>query len=133
VKTRAVALMMAEFARRHAARGARWGRIVNLSTGGAYCFPGEVSYGASKLALEGYSRSAAVELAPWGITVNIVSPGPTQTGWIPEGMEGEVARSVPMGRVGQPEDIADSVLFFCSHQAAWLTGQTLQAGGGHKM
>jgi 3-oxoacyl-[acyl-carrier protein] reductase len=133
VNSRAVALAMAEFARRHAVREATWGRIVNISTGGAYRFPGEVSYGASKLALEGYSRSAAVELAPYGITVNVVSPGATQTGWIPEGMEGELARDVPMGRVGSPEDVADSVLFFCSAQASWLTGQTLHAGGGHRM
>jgi 3-oxoacyl-[acyl-carrier protein] reductase len=133
VNSRAVALTMAEFARRHAARNASWGRIVNISTDGTYRFPGEVSYGASKLALEGYSRSAAVELAPHGITVNIVSPGATQTGWIPEGMEGELGREMPMGRVGMPEDIAESVLFFCSAQAGWLTGQTLHAGGGHRM
>jgi 3-oxoacyl-[acyl-carrier protein] reductase len=76
VNSRATALMMAEFARRHAKRGASWGRIINLSTGGAYCFPGEVSYGASKAAVEAYSRSAAKELGQYGITVSIVSPGP---------------------------------------------------------
>jgi 3-oxoacyl-[acyl-carrier protein] reductase len=133
VNTRAVALMMAEFARRAAVSASGWGRIVNLSTDGAYRFPGEVSYGASKLALEAYSRAAAVELASLGITVNIVSPGPTQTGWIPDGQEDEIARAIPLGRVGRPEDIADSVLFFCSVQAGWLTGQTLYAGGGHRM
>ncbi len=59
VNTRAVALMMNEFVRRHIERGADWGRIINVSTDGAYCFPSEISYGASKLALEGYTRSAA--------------------------------------------------------------------------
>ena len=58
------------------------GRVVNASTDGAYVFPGEVSYGASKLVLEGYARSAAVELGPLGITVNTVSLGAVQTGWI---------------------------------------------------
>jgi 3-oxoacyl-[acyl-carrier protein] reductase len=133
VNTRAVALLMAEFAKRAAASGSGWGRIVNLSTDGAHRFPGEVSYGASKLAIEAYSRAAAVELASLGITVNIVSPGPTQTGWIPEDQENDIARAIPLGRVGRPEDIADSVLFFCSVQAGWLTGQTLYAGGGHRM
>ncbi|MCD4684741.1 MAG: SDR family NAD(P)-dependent oxidoreductase, partial [Anaerolineae bacterium] len=78
VNSRALALMMVEFLRRHVGRGADWGRIVNISTDGAYCFPGEVSYGASKAALEAWSRSAAAEIAPFGITVNIVSPGPIQ-------------------------------------------------------
>ena len=82
VNSRAVALIMAEYARRNIARGAKWGRIINVSTAGSANFPDEVSYGASKYALESYSRSAATELGPYGITVNIVAPGPTQTGWI---------------------------------------------------
>jgi 3-oxoacyl-[acyl-carrier protein] reductase len=133
VNSRAVALAMMEFARRSIAVGKAWGRIVNISTGGATGFPGEVSYGASKAALESYSRAAANELAPFGITVNIVSPGPTQTGWIPDDAMQFMATLSPMGRVGTPEDIADSVLFLCSGQAGWLTGQLLQAGGGHKI
>lgn len=85
VNVRAPALLMAEFARSHYARGASWGRIVNISTDGADCFPNEVSYGASKAALEAYSRSAAAELGRYGITVNIASLGPIQTGWIAPG------------------------------------------------
>lgn len=133
VNSRAVALMMAEFFRRHIERGAAWGRIVNLSTDGAYCFPNEVSYGASKLALEGYTRSAAVEMGPYGITVNVVSPGPIQTGWITPEVEPELARSAPLRRVGQPDDVADAIVFLASHQARWITGQLLHVGGGHKM
>ncbi|GAB4569047.1 MAG: SDR family oxidoreductase [Anaerolineae bacterium] len=133
VNTRAVALMMAEFARRHVARGGRRGRIINLSTDGAYCFPSEVSYGASKLALESYSRSAARELARYGITVNIVSPGPIQTDWIAAELEAALVPTIPLGRIGQPEDIADVIVFLASHQARWLTGQTLHVGGGHAM
>lgn len=133
VNSRALALMMAEFARRHRVRGATWGRIINLSTGGAYVFPGEVSYGASKAALEAYSRSAAKELGQFGITVNVVSPGPTQTGWITPALEDALLPSIPMGRIGQPEDIASAIVFFASEQAGYITGQLLHAGGGQTM
>src|SRR3989304_3178619 len=92
VNSRAVALMMAEFARRHVARGARWGRIINISTDGALGGSGEVSYWASKNALEGFSRSAAIELGKFGITVNIAAPGAIQTGWISPEMEADFLR-----------------------------------------
>lgn len=133
VNSRAVALMMAEFARRHSARGATWGRIINLSTDGAPGFPGEVSYGASKAALESYSRAAASELGRLGITVNVVAPGPIQTGWITPELEPQVVASIPLGRIGQPDDVADVIVFLATDQARWLTGQTLYVGGGHRM
>ncbi len=133
VNSRAVALMMAEYARRHVARGATWGRIINISTDGAFCFPEEISYGASKAALESYSRSAAIELSRYGITINIISPGPIQTGWMTPEMEANIVRDIPLGRVGQPEDVADVIVFLASEQARWLTGQCLHVGGGHKM
>lgn len=133
VNSRATALMMVEYARRHIARGATWGRIVNISTGGAYCFPGEVSYGASKAALESYSRSAARELGHYGITVNIVSPGATQTGWITSELEAQIIAETPLRRIGQPEDVADVILLLVSEQGRWLTGQMLHAGGGQMM
>lgn len=133
VNSRATALMMAEFARRHVVRGATWGRIINISTDGAYCFPSEISYGASKAALEAYSRSAAAELAQYAITVNIVSPGPIQTGWIRQDLEADIAQGIPLGRLGRPEDVADVIVFLASEQARWLTGQCLHVGGGHRM
>ena len=133
VNSRATALMMAEFARRHVARGATWGRIINVSTDGAYCFPEEISYGASKAALEAYSRSAAIELGRYGITVNIVSPGPIQTGWIRPDMEAGIAADIPLGRLGRPEDVADVIVFLAGEQARWLTGQCLHVGGGHRL
>jgi 3-oxoacyl-[acyl-carrier protein] reductase len=133
VNSRAVALLMAEYARRQVARGATWGRIINVSTDGASCFPEEVSYGASKAALESYSRSAAIELSRYGITVNIVSPGPIQTGWITPEMEASIIPSIPLGRLGQPEDVADVIVFLASEQARWLTGQRLFVGGGHRL
>ena len=133
VNSRAVALLMAEYARRHVSRGAVWGRVVNISTAGADCFPGEVSYGASKAALESYSRSAAKELARYGITVNVVAPGPIQTGWIPTEAEEPIVASIPLGRMGRPDDVADVVVFLASEQARWVTGQRLFVGGGHRV
>src|SRR5262245_155293 len=133
VNTRAPGLLMAEFARRHIARQATWGRIINVSTAGAYCFPSEISYGASKYALESYTRSAAVELGKMGITANTVSLGPVQTGWITSDLEHEILATIPLGRIGRPEDVADVVVFLASEQARWVTGQTIYVGGGHGM
>ncbi len=133
VNSRAVALMMAEFARRHIARGAKWGRIINVSTDGAAGFPDEVSYWASKHALESYSRAAACELGTHGITVNTVSPGPVQSGWMSRELEEKIVPNIPLRRVGQPEDIADAIVFLASEQARWITGQLLYVGGGNRM
>jgi 3-oxoacyl-[acyl-carrier protein] reductase len=133
VNSRAVALMMAEYARRLIGRGARWGRIINISTDGASGFSSEVSYGASKHALESYSRAAAKELGKYGITVNVVSLGPIQTGWITPEMERTISAGTPLGRVGQPGDVSDVIVFLASEQARWLTGQLVYVGGGWQM
>lgn len=133
VNTRAPALMMAEFARRHIKRGAQFGRIINVSTVGAERFPSEVTYGASKFALESYTRSAATELGKFGVTVNAVSLGPVQTGWITSMLEQAILPTIPLARIGTPEEVADVVLFLASHQARWLTGQRIYVGGGHGM
>jgi 3-oxoacyl-[acyl-carrier protein] reductase len=133
VNSRAVALMMAEYAHRHAARRARRGRIINVSTDGASGFSSEVSYGASKHALESYSRAAARELGGYAITVNTVSLGPIQTGWITPEMEKTIADKTPLGRVGQPDDVADVIVFLASDQARWVTGQLIYVGGGWQM
>lgn len=132
VIARATALMMSEYLRRYLARGARWGRIVNVSTDAADAHAGAVSYAAAKHALESYSRSAAHELGQYGLTVNIVAPGPIQTGWLGPDEEAEIARKTPLRRVGRPEDIADAIVFLASEQARWLTGQLLYVGGGWK-
>lgn len=130
VIAKASALLMSEYARRRSQGSFNWGRIVNISTSGAYCFPEEVSYGAAKFAIESYSRSAAKELGRFGITVNVVSPGAIQTGWISPDFEKKIAADTPLGRVGQPDDIADVVVFLCSQQARWVTGQLIHVGGG---
>lgn len=133
VNTRSVALLMAEFARRHVKAGRCWGRIVNISTDAAHAHSANISYAASKHATESYSRSAACELGRYGITVNVVSPGPIQTGWITPSFEAAEIRHTPLGRIGLPEDIADVVVFLASHQARWVTGQLLYVGGGYRM
>ena len=130
VNVRAAALLIAEFARRHVARGAKWGRIISITTGGAECFPGEVSYGASKNALESYTRSAGKELARFGVTANLIAPGATQTGWITPALEKIILPNVPAGRIGQPEDIADAIVMLASQQARWINCATVLVDGG---
>src|ERR671932_255797 len=82
VDARGGALLIAEFARRHLERGAAWGRIIGLTSGGPLGFPEEVSYGAAKAAQESYTLSAAWELGRYGITANLVHPPVTDTGWV---------------------------------------------------
>jgi 3-oxoacyl-[acyl-carrier protein] reductase len=133
VNAKAPALLMAEYLKRYLRRGAAWGRIINVSTDAADAHVGAVSYAASKHALESYSRSAAFEMGKYGITVNVVAPGPVQTGWLSPVEEAEIGRKTPLGRVGRPEDIADVIVFLASDQARWLTGQLMYVGGGWKM
>lgn len=69
----------------------------------------------------------------YGITVNAVAPGPIQTGYIRPELEADIAANAPLGRVGEPEDVADVIVFLASKQARWLTGQLLYVGGGWRM
>jgi 3-oxoacyl-[acyl-carrier protein] reductase len=133
VNTRAAALLMSEFTRRLVEKERSWGRIINVSADCSWGSPGEISYRASKYALESYSRSAAAELGPLGITVNVVSPGPVQSGYIAPEAEKELVGEIPLQRIGQPEDIADVILFLASDQARWITGQVITVHGGHRM
>jgi 3-oxoacyl-[acyl-carrier protein] reductase len=133
VNSRAVALMMAEYARRRIEQGKFGGRIINISTDGAPGFAGTISYGASKYAAESYTRAAAIELGRYGITANIVSPGPVQTGWIRPELEKQIIVETPLGRVGQPEDVADVIVFLASEQGRWVSGQMISVSGGRRM
>ena len=133
INSRAVALMMAEYARRHIEQAKLWGRIINISTDGAPAFPGTISYGASKYAAKSYTRAAAIELGMYGVSVNILSPGPIQTGWIRPELEAKIVSETPMGRVGQPEDVADVIVFLASEQGRWVSGQMISVSGGRRM
>jgi 3-oxoacyl-[acyl-carrier protein] reductase len=133
VNVRAAVLLMHEFIVRCRRRGATFGSIVNISTDAARAFPTQIAYGASKYALEGFTRSVAVEAGPLGITVNVVAPGPIQTGWITPELEAQVLPHIPLGRLGTPADIADAVVFLASKQARWITGQVIQVAGGHAL
>jgi 3-oxoacyl-[acyl-carrier protein] reductase len=133
VNSRAVAILMSKFASRIIEKQKNWGKIINISADCAWGCPREISYRASKYALESYSRSAAAELGPYGITVNIVSPGPVQSGYISSEVEEALIADIPLRRIGRPEDIANAVVFFASEKAGWITGQLLFVHGGHRM
>ncbi|WP_405438312.1 SDR family NAD(P)-dependent oxidoreductase [Streptomyces anulatus] len=131
VNVTAPALLTSALADR--ARDGRSPCVVNISTDAARAFPGQIGYGTSKAALEAFTRAAALDLGRSGIRVNAVAPGPVQTGWMDTALVDRVREAIPMGRVGEPEDIADAVAFLASHQARWITGQVLQVAGGHAL
>ena len=126
VNVRGSILMTREFINR---RG-DFGRIINISTDASQVFAGQITYGASKATLEALTRSIALEVAQYGMTVNCVAPGPTQTGWIDEDFEKVVVPLIPMGKLITPEDIAGTILFLSSEQAKMITGQVIKVSGG---
>lgn len=128
VNVRAMALLSAEFARRWP--GGPDGRIINLSSGqGIGPMPTELAYAATKGAVEAFTTSLAVGVAPKGITVNAVDPGGTDTGWMSEEFKAAALPTMAFGRLGQPEDAARLILFLASDAAAWITGQTIHSRG----
>jgi len=125
VDAMAPALLIAEFASRHVARGATWGRIIGLTSGGDLGFPEEVSYGAAKAAQVNYTMAAALELAQFGITANIVYPPVTDTGWVTDSVRKAVADSRAHIHIATPADVAEVIAYLASDAAALITANVI--------
>jgi 3-oxoacyl-[acyl-carrier protein] reductase len=126
VDARGSALLIAELAARHRRRNADWGRIVSLTSGGPQGFPGEVSYGAAKAALENFTMSAATELAAYGITANVVHPPVTDTGWVTEEVREFLRTSPEHVHVADPAEVAEVIAWLCTDAARLITGNVVR-------
>jgi 3-oxoacyl-[acyl-carrier protein] reductase len=117
-----------------------WGRIINLSSGAAVGNRGQANYSAAKAGLQGFTKTLAIELGRFGVTVNSVAPGFVATdmtaataerlGITFEEYQQSIAKGIPVGRVGVPDDIAATVSFFAREEAGYVSGQVLYAAGG---
>lgn len=119
-----------------AMKAAGFGRVVLISSRAVLGLPTRTSYSATKAGMLGMARTWALELAPSGITVNVVAPGPIQTanfhGVVPEGSPqvDRIIQGIPVKRLGQPDDVARAVMFFADRDAGFVTGQVLYVCGG---
>ena len=129
VNMRGTMLLSVEFARRFS--NSSGGRIVNLTSGqGRGPMPGKLAYIATKGAIDAFTATLAAEVAPLGITVNSVDPGPTDTGWMSDEIKEAILSRSPMGRVGQPDDAARLIAFLAGEDSGWITGQIIRSTGG---
>ena len=126
VNARASWLLVREFARGFAGRHGA-GRIVALTSG---AIVHNLPYGASKRTLDRLMVAAAVELRELGVAANAVDPGPTQTGWMDDGLVDYIKEHTPLGRSAVPGDAAELVAFLCSERGGWINGQVLYSDGG---
>ena len=117
-------------------KNANFGRVVLISSRAVLGLATRTSYSATKAGMLGMARTWALELAPFGVTVNVVAPGPIQTAnfhsIVPEGSPQveSVIQTIPVKRLGQPDDVARAVMFFADRDAGFVTGQVLYVCGG---
>jgi 3-oxoacyl-[acyl-carrier protein] reductase len=119
---------------------AKWGRIINLSSTSALGNRGQANYSAAKAGLQGFTKTLAIELGPFGITTNAIAPGFIATdmtddtarrlGKTPDEYREQVSAGIPVRRVGVPDDIANAVSFFASGDSGFVNGQILYVAGG---
>ncbi len=136
------AFLMSRAVQKHMVQ-AKYGRVVSLSSVSALGNRGQANYSAAKMGLQGFTRTLALELGPFGVTANAIAPGYIVTemtdatarrvGVDPEEYRAAAAKANPVRRVGWPEDIAAAVAFLCSDEAGYITGQTLYVDGGAKV
>jgi len=120
----------------------KWGRIVNISSISALGNRGQANYAASKAGIQGFTKTLALELGKFGVTVNAIGPGfvdtemtrgiAERTGIPFDEIAASYAKDIPVGRVGKPEDIAAVVSFFARDDASWVSGQVIYVTGGPK-
>ncbi len=112
----------------------RWGRIINIgSVVGSMGNVGQCNYAAAKAGIEGFTKALAREVAPRGITANVVAPGFIETDMtaaLPDKIKDQLLGQIPVGRLGSPEDVADAVAFLASGRASYITGHVLHVNGG---
>ncbi|MFT3791901.1 MAG: acetoacetyl-CoA reductase [Rudaea sp.] len=118
-------------------RNRKWGRIIQISSiNGQKGQYGQANYAAAKAGMHGFTISLAQENAKFGITVNTVSPGYVATEMVmavPEDVRNKIAAQIPVGRLGEPEEIAYAIEFFVKDEAKWITGANLSINGGQYM
>jgi 3-oxoacyl-[acyl-carrier protein] reductase len=121
---------------------AKWGRIINLSSTSALGHRGQANYASAKAGLQGFTKTLALELGKFGVTANAIAPGFIETdmtqataarlGMDFDDWKAAASRDIPVGRIGQPADIAAAVSFFCREEAGFVSGQVLYVAGGPK-
>jgi 3-oxoacyl-[acyl-carrier protein] reductase len=135
------AFLMTRAAQTHMTQ-AKWGRIVNISSTSALGNRGQANYAAAKAGLVGFTKTLALELGKFGVTANAIAPGFVETemtaataarqGLDFEEWKSSIARDIPLGRIGQPEDVAAVASFLCSEDAGYVSGQVIYVNGGAK-
>ena len=131
VNIRATTLLSSKFAQNFKKKSG--GRIISLTSGQFQgSMAGELAYATTKGAIDALTITLAAEVAPLGITVNAVNPGPTDTGWMTEDIKNALEPMFPFGRIGEPSDVARTIKFLVSEDANWITGQVILSEGGFK-